>query len=228
MKDPRLISGYGVPVTDNQKAYQEIYSRPEPSWGDDWQMVLERVHEPKRQIVAEKILEAHHEVIADLGTGGGRILELLRIKGFNGALIGVDLHIPDKLKQRALDYDIKIIESDVLAFQLEGIDGLIDFSAWHYKNYSEIDTMLQKANRSTKCYIIEAFDKYEENMTLDANIKRRTDGRCGIFNEEALDSVFRKNGFKKALSHEFDKDEVGRIMTFNVYSRKPESTVTEH
>jgi hypothetical protein len=228
MKDPHLTTNHDVPLTDNARAYQEIYSRPGPSWGDDWQMVLERVHEPKRQIVAEKILEANHEVIADLGTGGGRILELLRMRGFSGTLIGVDLHIPDKLKQRALDYDIKTVESDMLAFPLEGIDALINFSAWHYKNYSEVDMILQKADRRVRCYIIEAFDKYEENQQLDRNIKRRTDGRCGIYNEGALDSVFFKNGFGKVFSYEFDKDEVGRIMTFNIYSRGLESKVIEH
>ncbi|MGZ4908454.1 MAG: hypothetical protein ACXV6K_08855 [Halobacteriota archaeon] len=40
------------------------------------------------------------------------------------------------------------MESDMLAFQLDGIDALVDFIAWPYKNYSEMDKMLQKANRA--------------------------------------------------------------------------------
>jgi len=210
-----------------KKSYEELYAHAPKKdlLGDKWQKVCEVVHEHKRQVVVDEILRNKNYSICDIGCGTGRVLEKLRKQGFKGKLTAIDIHLPAKLLERAKKFNIKIIQSNFNNVKSSNYDGILFFSALHYATLKEVDKIIKNTFHCNDYYIDEAFIEHSENSELDKKVRGKTNNKCGLFYEKELDQIFLDKGFKKVYTHEFQKDNLDRIHTFNHYESLLHRTV---
>jgi len=187
-------------------------------WGDKWQEICEKVHEDKRAKVVQEILNNNHKHICDFGCGTGRIAELLRKRGFKGKIDSIDIHLPEKLKERAKNYNIHIKKGDFKKIKTKKYGGVIFFSCIHFATLQEIEKIIDNLG-SKIFYLVEAVKEFPENVTLDEKVKGRTNGKCGIFYESDLDKIFNVKGYNSIRRHVFPLDELSRILVLKVYKR---------
>lgn len=208
-----------------RKLYQEWYKQPRKHFEDSlWKdFFCEKVHFSKRRVVVDRIIKKNHKVICDVGCGSGYLLELIRKTGFKGKLIAFDKKTSDGLSSRARVYGIDICEGDFLknnSIENFDADAIIFFSSLHYASIAEVENIISRVSSCYDFYIVEPFKEKPENDSLGKVLRMKTKGRNDVFYELELDRAFKEGGFEKKYSHEFPIDTLGRIHTFNHYSKE--------
>lgn len=202
--------------------YSQFYStRDEDSeWMDKWQNLVENVHIKKRPYVVQEIIKYNFGSICDLGCGTGDLLKEIRIAGFRGQLVGIDIYIPKRLKELGKGYNIEIQRADFKKVK-QAYDAMIFFSSLHYATLPEVKQILINLAKCKNFYIIEAFIEHPENSDLDSKIREKTHDKCHLFHESALDNIFLQKGYKIELKYQFPKDTdlMARMFSLTYYKK---------
>lgn len=209
-------------IQKNKDDYRRFYENRtlDPSWMDNWQLMVEKIHIKKRSFVAKRILNGHHESICDFGCGTAALNVILKEKGYAGRLKGIDIHVSPTLERNSKEYDFDIQEVNFIDYQ-DCFEAIVFFSSLHFAHVSQLDEIIKNMYSPHDIYIVEPFITYLENMELNEKVLELTVGQCQLHDEKALNATFQKWNYIMRTKHIFpgEIDPMGRIFTFIHYSK---------
>jgi len=192
--------------------YNKLY-RESGGWQGPWMRFVAKIHEPKREYLVQRLLKQDYKSIIDIGCGTGDVLHLLRNSGYQGNLVGIDIHVSRDLKRYSEADNIQAVQADLRHLAINS-DAAIFFSSLHYARADELGCVIKNI-RATDYHIVEAFI-CDENRLLNEKLEEKSGNRLSLFERRLFQGAFIVNQYRLLDKYEYptDTDAMGRQFTY--------------